>query len=74
VCVLAAVNADNSGTFTVANLSAATDALVVSAAGYATTDPLHVSIPSDTGLVVALSPIPPVSDPPTDDTTAQANN
>jgi hypothetical protein len=62
---LAEVATDDNGAFALANLSPATDAVVVSAQGYSTSDLSQVSVPADTGLVVTLLPIPTPPDAPT---------
>jgi len=65
------VTTDDSGAFALANLTLDTHELVVSAQGYAASDPLQVSVPADTGLVVALSPIAPPPDPATNEVSAE---
>jgi hypothetical protein len=64
---LTEVTTDAASAFTLANLSPAMDTLVVTAPGYADSDPLQVSVPVDTRLAVMLSPLPQPADSPTDD-------
>jgi uncharacterized surface anchored protein len=62
---LAEVTTDDAGAFTLDDLAPGSDMLLVTAPGYVDAIPLQITVPADTGAVIALyAATPPVQLPP----------